>query len=143
MRILKVLLPILFLSLSFSAFSQSEVRVIIKGITEAKGKIEVGLYDGPKYWLEETGQFAFDIIDCTSAPEQVYVFKNVPKGTYAFSLYHDINGNNEMDFRTWIPKEPFGFSNNPKAKWSKPKFETCSFEVGDGVKTIVVDLHFW
>ncbi len=123
--------------------SQSTVKVIIKNIQKAEGKIEVGLYDSDKYWLEATGQYRMDIIDCTDAPEMIYVFENVEHGTYGFSLYHDENGNGKMDFRTWIPKEPYGFSNNPKSKWSKPSFKKCTFEVNQPEVVIEVNLHYW
>ncbi len=130
--------------LQFSSYSQCTLTVIIKNIEKAEGKIEVGLYDGPKHWLKETGQYFEDIIDCTSAPTMTYVIENVAYGTYGFSLYHDENSNGKMDFRNWwIPKEPYGFSNNPRAKWSKPSFKTCSFKVDSSTKTIEVDLQDW
>lgn len=138
------------LLLVFTAFifaiglsAQSTVTVIIKNIDKAQGKIEVGMYDSSKYWLEDEGQYYEEIMDCSSAPTMTITIPNVEYGTYGFSLYHDENGNGEMDFRTWIPKEPYGFSNNPKAKWSKPSFSKCSFSVNQPNVTIEVDLQTW
>lgn len=130
-------------TISPSIFAQNTVTVIIKNIEKATGRIEVGLYDSSKYWLEDHGQYFEKIFDCTDAPTMTLVIPNVEAGTYAFSLYHDENGNGEMDFRTWIPKEPYGFSNNPRAKWSKPSFNKCAFSVDKPNVTIEVDLQDW
>lgn len=130
--------------ISPSLLAQSTVTVIINNIKKAEGKLEVGLYDSSKYWLEDEGQYFEKIMDCSNAPSMKLVIPNVKKGTYAFSLYHDENGNGEMDFRSvWIPKEPYGFSNDPKAKWSKPSFNKCSFSVGEEDVTIEVNLQNW
>ncbi len=137
-----LLLLIFFFSFQFIN-AQCTLTVVIKNIKKAEGKIEVGLYDGPENWLEETGQYYEEILDCTSSPEQTIIIENVAYGTYGFSLYQDENGNGEMDFRTWIPKEPYGFSNNPRAKWSKPSFKKCSFDVNQAEMTIEVDLYYW
>ncbi len=140
----KILLVATFTILGISiCFSQSTVTVIIKNIEKPEGKIELGLYDQAKYWLEDTGQYREDIISCTDSPSMTYTFEDVAYGTYGFSLYHDENGNGKMDFRTWIPKEPYGFSNNPRAKWSKPSFKKCSFVVNEPEVTIEVDLQDW
>jgi uncharacterized protein (DUF2141 family) len=140
----KIILFCLVMTMAFpSIFAQNTVTVIIKNIEKATGKIEVGLYDSAKYWLGDDGQYFEKIFDCTNAPSMKLVIPNVEAGTYAFSLYHDENGNGEMDFRTWIPKEPYGFSNNPKSKWSKPSFNKCSFSVNGSDVTIEVNLEDW
>lgn len=141
-RIAFIFCSIAFITPSLSA--QNTVTVIIKNIKKAEGRLEVGLYDSDKYWLEDEGQYFEKVLDCTNAPSIKVVIPNVKKGTYAFTLYHDENGNGEMDFRSiWIPKEPYGFSNNPKAKWSKPSFSKCSFPVNGEDVTIEVDLQSW
>ncbi len=140
----KLLLTCFVFALVYNISSaQCTLKVIIKNVEKAEGKIEVGLYNGSKYWLEDEGQYYDKIIDCTSAPTMTITIPNVEYGTYAFSLYHDENSNGKMDFRTWIPKEPYGFSNNPRAKWSKPSFKKCAFEVNQATQTIEVDLQDW
>ncbi len=138
-----IIISIAILFSSIFVFGQSRIIVKIKNIKKARGKIEVGLYKSDKNWLEDTGQYREDIIDCTDAPSMTYVFENVEEGTYGFTLYHDENGNGKMDFRTWIPREPYGFSNNPRAKWSKPSFEKCAFSVNEEDVTIEVNLEDW
>ncbi|MCZ6641454.1 MAG: DUF2141 domain-containing protein [Gammaproteobacteria bacterium] len=56
--------------------------------------------------------------------------EGVPPGRYAFIVYQDLNGNDDIDsnFIGW-PKEPFGFSNNPPIRFGPPSFKKTSFEV--------------
>ena len=66
---------------------------------------------------------------------------SVDPGEYALAIFHDENGNGQMDKRMFgIPKEPYGFSNNFRPKMSAPKFSDCQFNVGEGKKTISIDL---
>jgi uncharacterized protein (DUF2141 family) len=55
-------------------------------------------------------------------------FENVTPGTYAITLFHDKNGNKQMDFEpNGMPIEMYGVSNNVMSMgppmWSDAKFE--------------------
>lgn len=54
----------------------------------------------------------------------------LPPGTYAIAVIQDLNDNQKLD-KTFIgmPKEPFGFSTNPKIRFGPPGFDDCLFEV--------------
>ncbi|MDB4987056.1 MAG: hypothetical protein JWN04_2234, partial [Myxococcaceae bacterium] len=58
--------------------------------------------------------------------------KDVKPGTYAVSVIHDENKNNELDMR-WLPwpkpKEGVAVSNDPDNRAGPPKWETAKFEV--------------
>ena len=79
-------------------------------------------------------------VDATS--ERVHTSFTVEPGEYAIAVYHDENGNGKMDKRMFgIPKEPYGFSNDFRPKLSAPKFSDCEFSVGDGGKTVRIQLN--
>lgn len=62
-------------------------------------------------------------------------------GEYAVAVFHDENGNGKLDKRLMgIPKEPYGFSNNFRPKFSAPKFSDCLIKVGEGEKKISIEL---
>ena len=53
----------------------------------------------------------------------------LPFGKYAISIFHDVNDNEELDANfIGIPKEPYGFSNNPKSSFGPPGFDAAAFE---------------
>lgn len=58
-------------------------------------------------------------------------FTNIEPGTYAITLFHDKNGNQQMDFEpNGMPKENYGVSNNIMSygppQWSDAKFEVSN-----------------
>ena len=67
------------------------------------------------------------------------VFSGLPSGTYALALIHDENGNGKLDTMMGIPREGFGFSNNPAIRFGPPSFKSAgvaivSGQVGEMVK---------
>lgn len=78
-------------------------------------------------------------MDVKNASESI-VIKDLPKGTYAVSLYHDVNSDKTCNLNFFgIPKEPYAFSNNFKPKFSAPKFKDCQFELNSN-KSITIQL---
>lgn len=66
---------------------------------------------------------------------------DVEPGTYAVSMYHDLNSNEKLDKNlVGYPKEPFGFSNNFRPVFSGPKFKDCAFTHSERGTTISIKL---
>jgi delta 1-pyrroline-5-carboxylate dehydrogenase len=66
---------------------------------------------------------------------------DLPPGIYAVSLYEDSNGNHKLDRNlVGIPKEPVGVSGKPSRRFGPPRFDECSFRVGQTVQTITIGL---
>jgi uncharacterized protein (DUF2141 family) len=59
-------------------------------------------------------------------------FKDLPSGTYALALIHDENGNGKLDTTFGIPREGFGFSNNPAIHFGPPSFKSAGVAVTSG-----------
>ncbi len=59
----------------------------------------------------------------------ITTLKDLEKGKYAISIYHDVNSDNicNMNF-LGVPVEAYGFSKNFKPKLSAPSFSDCSFD---------------
>ncbi len=65
----------------------------------------------------------------------------LPVGWYAVSVVHDENSNSILDANfLGIPKESYGFSNNPKSM-GKPSFAEVKFRLDAGQKTIEVTVE--
>ena len=64
---------------------------------------------------------------------------DLPAGTYAVSLYEDLNGNHKLD-HNWIgiPGEPVGASNNPAARFGAPKFAESAIHLASDPHTITI-----
>lgn len=120
---------LLFLIFSIVVQSQNSIEVSISGFKNEKGKAMVGLYNTEADFLKTTFKsFAAKIFDGTVQVS----FKDIPNGTYAISVYHDENDNDEFDrLFGMIPKEDYGNSNNIPPRFGPPKWEDARFEIKD------------
>lgn len=120
---------------------KNDLTVTISNIKHIEGSLEIGLFDEDGRFLEE-GQARKSISVEVTGPSETFVIKDLPKGTYAISLYHDRNSNGKCDRNFFgIPKEPYAFSQNFKPKLSAPKFEDCQFELTDDHSMEIELLH--
>jgi uncharacterized protein (DUF2141 family) len=62
---------------------------------------------------------------------------------YSFRFFHDENENEDID-TNWlgIPREGFGFSNNPKMLFGPPKFKKTLFDLNES-KTLKVKPKYY
>ena len=66
---------------------------------------------------------------------------DLPPGTYAVTVYEDLNGNHKLDHNLiGIPREPVGASNNPKGRFGPPRFSECAFSLGNSAQTIAISV---
>lgn len=107
----------------------ASLLLTIDGISEAQGCIQICLVSDEALFLKECTWHESILV---SGKERLqHRFENLPPGQYAISLFHDLNQNQILDKRSIlpIPKEPFGFSNNPPVTFGPPRFTDCLFEL--------------
>jgi uncharacterized protein (DUF2141 family) len=73
--------------------------------------------------------------------QQLRIETNLPPGTYAVSVYDDLNGNRKLDHNLiGMPNEPVGVSGNPIGRFGPPRFEESSFRLSGAPQTIKITL---
>jgi len=113
-----------------------EIRVT--NIKKLKGNLMVAVFDAESKFLKD---YSVAKRKKVSAKEHILVFEDLPQGTYAVSIFHDENSNNKLDSNfLGIPKEPYGFSNNPSTLFGPPSYENAAFKIDEAIKTITVEL---
>jgi len=123
MKITGTFIFFLFLIQLQSLYAQSELKVVIANLESNKGVVIVNLLDKDEKTVEAK---TVKISDNTCT----IIFKDLPNGQYGISHIHDENGNGELDTNfIGMPKEGFGFSNDPKGKMGPPDFEEWLFTV--------------
>lgn len=132
---MKNLINIICLSLFSIAISTAQepkgndVTVIISSLDSNDGKVYVALYNSEASFLNKGFKGEVSKIENKGCS---VVFKDVPNGIYAVSMFHDENNNNKMDSNfLGIPKEDYGCSNNAKGFMGPPKWEDAKFEVNN------------
>ena len=123
-------LLILLTSTAYAQTGTVAVKVTQIDVKEG-GKIKIGIYDSKGFPFLGKEIDGLDIeINGTSA---TYVFKNIPAGKYAISVFQDSNVDGILNKNMFgVPKEPYGFSNNKYGKFGPPNFEDVSFDVKEG-----------
>ena len=113
----------------------------ISGIKPATGKLRVQLYRGTASdWLVK-GRWLHRI-EVPARGGSATVCMPVPgPGTYGIAVRHDVNGNGSTDIRS----DGGGMSNNPSINifnLGKPSVQKTSFTVGEGVKSIQINMRY-
>jgi len=119
--------------------AQNTIVVTISNFDNNEGKAIIGLYSSKKDFLQKDYKSFFkEIID-----KSVQVsFNDIPDGTYAVSVFHDEDSDDEFDMLFgFIPMEDYGNSNNVPPRFGPPKWEDAKFEIKEGeVKKINIKL---
>ncbi len=140
---IKLLIPILFLWLIpaiVPAQHTSSVLLEINNISESGGTLRIGLFTDNDKFLE-IPSYSKDIV-ITNEKSINVTFKDIPFGTYAFSVYHDLDNNEELDVNfIGIPKEPVGFSNDHQPKMGPPRFNGAAFSLKQKQLSMSVSLY--
>ncbi len=123
---------IVFLLLSQTVINAQETKgenitVKIENLNSNIGQIYISLYNTETSFLNKGFKLTTSSIKNNSC---TIIFKDVPKGIYAISFFHDENENKKMDSNfLGIPQEDYGCSNNARGFMGPPKWEDAKFEL--------------
>lgn len=137
---LRLLAFLLLVSFGSKGQSTGIISVNIEEIQHEKGTMRVALFTENDKFLE-IPSYNQDIPVNGQKSIQVK-FEGIPYGTYAISIYHDLDDNGELDTNFFgIPKEPVGFSSEHKPTMSAPKFDKAKFVLDKSAHTETVKLY--
>ena len=109
----------------------TELVIVVDRMRNSKGALHACLSRQPRHFPNcRADQSA--LLQTVPAATRVLRFRGFPPGRYAVTLFHDENNNQRLDTVLGIPREGFGFSNNPIIRFGAPKFQQVSIELGAG-----------
>ena len=120
------------------------LEIKITNIENGSGTIYIAILDSAEDWLKsdsESKPFR-DATQIVSSTDNLLVsIGDLPPGKYAISLFHDLDGDAEMDTNfIGYPKEPFGFS-APMGKFGPPKFDEAAIEFSGENDSVEIPLN--
>lgn len=119
----------IFLLLPLVTMAQFDLTVTVENVKSNDGKVSAAVYDNAAGFLKFDKVFKANAVPSQKGSTKV-VIKDLPAGTYAVAVFHDENGNDELDTNMLgIPKEPLGFSKGKMKTFGPPSFEECAFEI--------------
>lgn len=118
-----LLLLIIFSSIPLLSMAQNTLTIEISGLRNNQGNVHFELSNHKEIRMAGITR-EISNLTCT------IVVENLKPGKYAFKFFHDENNNNKLDVN-WIgiPKEGFGFSNNPTMTFGPPSFGKTIFDL--------------
>ena len=110
------------------AGAPATVQVTVEKVRSSKGLITAVLYaDDPETFLKKGARLDRIRVDAREG-ETTLCLHAPAAGRYSVALYHDENGNKELDQDfLGIPTEGYGFSQNPGFRFGKPDLEETLF----------------
>lgn len=115
----------------------------VDNIKKAEGFLWIGIYDSEDNFLVKEKAIV-EGIEVTRTGSVQIKFPSLPYGTYAIAMFHDLNGNDELDRnRIGIPTEPYAFSGDLRSKWRLPNFSEVSVAFKSNGQKIHFRLQKW
>jgi uncharacterized protein (DUF2141 family) len=129
----KLVLTVLLLMPVFS--TPAKLTIVVKNIKAYKGSVVLAVFNSADNFFKKP--VAQQVAKAGNGTME-FSF-NLPEGEYAVAIYQDINDNKELD-KGWfgIPKEPYGFSNNFRPRFSTPGFKDCKFRIAGQTTTVII-----
>lgn len=126
-------------SLFTSSVIAADLTVTIADVAMAEGQILLAIYDSE-------GNFRKTESIAARKPatqgDMVFSFPDLTEGDYAVMVFHDRNGNGELDTNLLgMPKEPWGGSLQGKSVFGAPGWSDTSFELTDAGTSITIRLN--
>lgn len=119
----------------------TDLEVEVQGVASSDGEIMVAVFGDAETWLRKPVAVAKVAASAQQGGSVRVLLKDVPEGTLAFSVMHDVNGNGRLDRNPMgMPTEPFAFSNNAAGSFGPPKFEQATLTVQGASQRVAAKL---
>ena len=117
------------------------LSLVIDGLTSETGRIWIGVYDSADAWDAQT-EVRSQWVDIADGRATLRL-EGVPTGQVGVQVFHDANGNNDFDTNfAGIPRERYGFSNNPRPRFRGAHWDEAVFVLAPGeTRDMAITLH--
>jgi|APSaa5957512622_1039677.scaffolds.fasta_scaffold72138_1 uncharacterized protein (DUF2141 family) len=143
MKKFMVLVLAFFVLNSLSYASESNIKIVVKGIKKKTGIMFISLNNSKEDYEKFKNKEPYKGIK--KPVEDILLtdyFKDVPYGEYAIRIFHDVNSNGKLDANfLGVPEEPYGFSNNAKGFIGPPTFKYAKFIIDTANVTVTINLN--
>jgi len=125
--------------------AECSLHIHVDGLRNSNGVVGAVIFASPDGWPENTEKSLHHWP--TEIPpgkhEATAIWEKLPPGDYGVAVIHDENRNRKLD-RNFIaiPKEGFGFANNPHVGLSAPAFEAAKVHVTCPVTETTIHLQY-
>jgi uncharacterized protein (DUF2141 family) len=117
-----------------AATQRADLMVHVGGLRNSDGQVLCALFDKADAFPDGERALQGGKVK-VSERRATCQLKGLSPGRYAVAVFHDEDGDGEMDTFLGIPTEGFGFSNNAKpSTFGPPSFSDAAFKVDGKIK---------
>jgi uncharacterized protein (DUF2141 family) len=119
-----------------------ELTLTVTNFPNQEGVVRVLLFKGKDGFPEDQDKAFKSAIGKIDGDKSVIVFKDLPQGKYAISLFHDSKNTGKIRTNSFgIPRDGYGFSNNVMGSFGPPDFEKAAFDVNGPKNNVAIKLR--
>lgn len=97
--------------------------------SQTTGQIAIAIYRDAESFRRSANPVRTLKLDRRGAVSSTSV-TGLPPGRYVIAAFQDTNGDGKLSLNpVGIPREPFGFSNNARARFGLPSFDAAAFSL--------------
>ncbi|HXU93241.1 MAG TPA: DUF2141 domain-containing protein [Gallionella sp.] len=112
----------------------AELVVHVDHVANDRGFVCVAIHRTESGYLDGDDAKAFRLGKIAAHAPEVTLRFELPAGKYAIKAFHDENGDGKLNRNFFgAPTEPYGISNNVRARFSLPPFQDAQLTAGDAV----------
>jgi uncharacterized protein (DUF2141 family) len=114
------------------------VEVTMTGFKNDQGTARVAFFLDARVWPDGDASIFATAVVPISDGQAAAVFEEVPAGPFAVSVFHDKDGDGELDsVALGIPSEAYGFSGDARDLFGPPSFEEARIELAAGETKVI------
>jgi len=118
----------------------SSLTLTIAAVETLSGNLQIALFKGGEAYEGGAPVAAHSV--AANAANVSATFEGLAPGDYGVKLYHDANGNGELDTNPFgIPIEPFAFSNDAQGRFGPAKWDAAAFAITPGENSHTITLQ--
>lgn len=147
MKFFLLIFSFALLTISGVAFAEVEIddftflTVNVIGFDEIEGSVRIAFYTSEDGFASDLEKAVYDAAEPVTTDTVTFTFDFLPRGVYAFSVYHDEDDDGELDMKFYgPPSEKVGASNNATGRMGPPSFEDASFALGSEPVEMTIEL---
>ena len=109
------------------------VEVTMTEFKNDEGTARLAFFLDARVWPDgDSSIFATAVVPISDG-QAIAVFEDVPAGPFAVSVFHDEDGDGELNSAALgIPSEPYGFSGDARDMFGPPSFKEAQIELAAG-----------
>jgi len=132
----------IILLLFTSEAAAAGLTVHVEGVTNERGFIRLAVHQTLKSYQSDNDDKAFRLAMTEArTPGVILHIPSLPPGSYAIKVFHDENSDGILNRNYFgVPTEPYGISNNVRARFSLPPFDTALIKVHESATETTIKL---